>query len=212
MPMVKQFTYSSRSCVGQAVRPGALHRHAHQIRIGAAAGRSKRTSSSFLPDDQNSSAACKPHRAASFCAFRSFASAAARILPGCIAGGRSMAPCMDNTTIAANSSHANTLNSTSGPPRRKRSQLHRCSVTGIAISSNIVSTTSTRLSRRVHSPQLLVHVRHHRLLNAPSPHRRRDRRRLHYVSALHIQQGMSSRTPRQRLGASLHPSHRNSAT
>jgi hypothetical protein len=41
--------------------------------------------------------------------------------------------------------------------------LHRCSVTGITISSNVVSRISTRLSGRVHSPQSVAHARYHML-------------------------------------------------
>jgi hypothetical protein len=51
--------------------------------------------------------------------------------------------------------------------------LHRCSVTGITISSKVVSRTSKRLNGRVHSPRSHARTPHHALQtvpNAPSSH------------------------------------------
>jgi hypothetical protein len=86
--------------------------------------------------------------------------------------GWNIVPFIDRTTIAQNSSPASRLNSTSGPPRRNLSQLHRYSVTGIASISSVVRNTRTRLKGRLHSLQSIV-PRHHALQmvpNAPSRH------------------------------------------
>ena len=91
------------------------------------------------------------------------APAARSIIPGRIIAGRSMVPFIDKTTIAANKSPASRLNSTSGPPRRKWSQLQRCSVIGITTNSSAVKTTRRRLNGRAHWLLSLIRPRYHAL-------------------------------------------------